>query len=255
MKIQAAVLHEVESPFTLETLELAEPREGEVLLRMLAAGVCRSDWHLVTGATRHPLPVVPGHEGAGRVEAVGPGVDSVRPGDLVTLNWAPACRNCFYCRVGKPNLCATYLDPIWAGTLLDGTVRLALNGQPVHHFCGLAAFAEYVVVPEASCVRMDANLAPTIAALIGCAVATGVGAVLNTAKVQQASSVAVFGAGGVGLNIVLAARLAGAEKIIVIDPEPARRELAQKCGATVTIGDEPDPVQAVREATEGRGAD
>lgn len=255
MKIQAVVLQAKHQPFRLETVELAEPREGEVLVKMEAAGVCRSDWQLVTGATEHPLPVVPGHEGAGRVAAVGPGVSALTTGDLVSLNWAPACGQCFYCTRQMPNLCSTYLEPIWAGTLLDGTTRLTHAGQPLYHYCGLAAFAEFAVVPEASCVKMDTRLDPAVAALIGCAVATGVGAVLNTAQVPPGSLVAVYGAGGVGLNIVMAAALAGAAEILVVDPEPSRQQLALDCGASEIIPAETESAARIRAACAGRGAD
>ncbi|NIL98635.1 MAG: alcohol dehydrogenase catalytic domain-containing protein [Planctomycetales bacterium] len=255
MKIQAAVLFGVREPFRIETVELGEPRAGEVLVKMAAAGICRSDWHLVTGATRHPLPVVPGHEGAGRVEGTGPAVEGLAVGDLVTLNWAPACGRCYYCRAGKPNLCATCLEPVWSGGLLDGTTRLSLAGQRLYHFCALAAMAEYAVVPAASCVKMDSRLPPTVAALIGCAVATGVGAVLNTAHLPAGSQVAVFGAGGIGLNIIQAARLAGAASVIAIEPQSARQALAGECGASHVLAPGPRTVAAIKDLCDGRGAD
>src|SRR6187397_436132 len=136
MKIRAAVLNAVGQPFAIESLELADPRVGEVLVRVAAVGVCHSDWHLVSGDTKHPLPVVPGHEGAGVIEAVGAGVDDIKPGDHVVLNWAPSCGRCFYCLRDRSNLCETYTGPIWAGTMLDGTTRLSRNGEPVYSFCG-----------------------------------------------------------------------------------------------------------------------
>src|SRR5260221_9232094 len=148
MKIQAAVLRKTKTPFSIETLDLAPPRAGEILVRIAAAGVCHSDWHLVTGATTHPLPVVPGHEGAGIIEKVGKGVAKFKRGDHVILNWAPNCGGCFYCRQDRPNLCATYLEPIWAGGMLDGTPRLSKNGRPVFHYCGLACFADHAVVAQ-----------------------------------------------------------------------------------------------------------
>src|SRR6476659_2778196 len=138
MKIQAALLLEAHQPFIVEEVELDEPRAGEVLVKIAAAGVCHSDYHLVSGATKHPMPVVAGHEGAGIVQAVGAGVADIRVGDHVVLNWTPDCGKCFYCLRGKPNLCEAYIDPIWAGTMLDGTPRLSHRGKPVYHFCGLA---------------------------------------------------------------------------------------------------------------------
>src|ERR671922_2602438 len=180
MKIQAAVLYEPNRPFSVEALDLAPPRAGEVLVKVAAAGVCHSDWHLMTGATKHAMPVVPGHEGAGVVEAIGPGVTNLKPGDHVALNWAPSCGHCFYCLNDRPSLCETYVEPIWAGTMLDGTPRLSKDGNPVYHFSALACFADFAVVPQECCVPMPRDVPHTIAALIGCAVTTGVGAVINT---------------------------------------------------------------------------
>lgn len=255
MKIHAALLTEPHKPFLVEEVELDEPRAGEVLVKIGASGVCHSDYHLVSGATQHPMPVVPGHEGAGTVEAVGPGVSRVQPGDHVTLNWAPDCGHCYYCLHGKPNLCETYLKPIWAGTMLDGTPRLSWKGQPVYHFCGLASFAEYAVVPQESCVRIRKDVPFTVAALVGCAVATGVGAAMYTAEVRPGESVVVFGCGGVGLNILQGAVLCGAETIIAVDTNPTKMELARHFGATHTVLAGPDSIKTIRELTGGRGTE
>ena len=222
---------------------------------MAATGVCHSDWHLMTGATRHPTPVVPGHEGAGIVEAVGDGVKSVKVGDHVALNWAPNCGACFYCLHDRPSLCATYVEPIWAGTMMDGSTCLSSGGEPVYHFSALACFAERAVVPEISCVVMPADLPLNIAALIGCAVTTGVGAVLNTAKVTNGAAVAVFGAGGVGLSAVLGARLVGASQIIVVDTSSDKLEMAGAFGATSAVPAGEDAADRIRLLTDGRGAD
>ena len=183
MKIRAAVLHAANAPFEIEDLDLAPPQAGEVLVRVQAVGVCHSDWHLVTGATKHVMPVVPGHEGAGIVAAVGPGVTRCKPGDLVALNWAPSCGACFYCLHDRPSLCSAYVGPLWAGTMMDGTTRLSKAGQPYFHFSGLACFADHCVVPQDCCVLLDHKVPARVAALIGCAVTTGVGAALNTVKV------------------------------------------------------------------------
>lgn len=260
MKVKAAVLRQVHAPFSVETLDLAPPRAGEVLVKIAAAGVCHSDWHLVTGDSQHPLPVVPGHEGSGVVEQVGAGVTAVQPGDHVVLNWSPACGGCFYCGAGQPYLCGTFVDRIWAGTMLDGTTRLSAGGEPVYHFSALACFAERAVVPQACCVPIDPEVPFPIAALIGCAVTTGVGAVLNTAALPAGGRVAVFGAGGVGLSAVMGAKLAGAKQIIAIDPFAARCEAAMKFGATDSIvvhdaNDANEAIEAVRRLTDGRGAD
>ncbi len=255
MQIRAAVLHQVGQPFQVETLDLEGPKAGEVLVKVAAAGVCHSDYHLVTGASKHPLPVVPGHEGAGFVEAIGPGVSDIQPGDFVVLNWAPNCGECFYCQHGRPSLCSTYLEPIWAGTMMDGTARLSRNEQPVFHFSALACFAEYAVVPQESCVRLSKDVRPEVAAIIGCAVTTGVGAVLYTADVQAGSSVVVFGAGGVGLSVILGAKLAGASRIIAVDTNQPKLDLARSLGATHGLTAGPNAVDEIKELTEGRGAD
>ncbi len=255
MKITAAVFYAPHTPFTVESLDLQPPQAGEVLVKMAAAGVCHSDWHLMTGATNHPLPVVPGHEGAGVVEAVGAGVTRLQPGDHVALNWAPSCGHCFYCLRGRPSLCQTYVEPIWAGTMLDGTTRLTKNGQPVYHFSALACFADYVVVPDVCCVPLPKAVPFEIAALIGCAVTTGVGAVLNTAKVEPGSSVVVIGAGGVGLSVIMGAKLAGAAQIIALDAHEAKGDMALAFGATDFLLNHPETNDAVRQMTGGRGAD
>ncbi|CAG0935518.1 S-(hydroxymethyl)glutathione dehydrogenase / alcohol dehydrogenase [Thermoflexales bacterium] len=256
MKIQAALITAPQQPIQIEMLELDPPRAGEVLVQIKACGVCHSDYHLISGATKHPLPVVPGHEGAGIVEAVGDGVTRIQPGDHVVLNWAPSCGHCFYCLRGKPNLCDTFVGPIWNGVMLDGTPRLRWNDQPVYHFSALAAFAEYAVVPQETCVVIRNDVLLSVAALVGCAVTTGVGAVLYSAQVQAGDRVAVFGCGGVGLSVILGAQLAGAQQIIAIDRVPQKLELAKQFGATDVIdASKADAVALVRQLTAGRGAD
>ena len=255
MKVKAAVLEKPGEPFRVEELELVPPRRGEVLVRIVATGVCGSDHHLQTGTTAHPMPVVAGHEGAGLVEEVGEGVTRVGVGDPVVLSWAPCCGNCFYCLHDKPTLCSTWVDPIWKGTLLDGSTRLRRDGLPVHHYCALATFAERCVVSESSCVPVDPTHSLETAAVVGCSVATGVGAVLHTAEMRPGESAAVFGCGGVGLNVIQGAALAGAHPIIAIDPSPARREAAQRFGATATIADPSAAIDEIRERTNGRGVD
>jgi S-(hydroxymethyl)glutathione dehydrogenase / alcohol dehydrogenase len=252
MQIRAAVLDAPGEKFRCETVELQEPRAGEVLVKVEAVGICHSDWHLVTGDTKHPFPLVAGHEGAGTVAALGPETRSgLGPGDLVALNWAPSCGDCFYCLSGRPALCDTYVKPIWAGTMLDGTTRLSRDGVPVFHYSALACFADYCVVPEQCCVKIPDAFNPEIAAVIGCAVSTGVGSVLNTAKVAPGSIAAVIGAGGVGLSTILGLKVAAASKIIAIDPLASRRAAALDMGADYAL----ETAEQVKALTDGRGAD
>lgn len=254
MKIRAAVFHAVGQPFEVREVDLGSPEAGEVLVQMKAVGVCHSDWHLMTGATKHPLPAVVGHEGAGVVAAVGEGVVSLSVGDHVSLNWAPNCGHCFYCEHGRPSLCGAYVEPIWAGTMQDGTTRLSMDGQPLYHYSSLACFADYAVVSEACCIRVSSSTPFEIAAVVGCAVATGVGSVLNTAHVLPESSVAVYGVGGVGLSTVMGAVLAGASTIVAVDPLETRRAAAVDLGATHACAPS-EAVELIRSLTDGRGAD
>jgi S-(hydroxymethyl)glutathione dehydrogenase/alcohol dehydrogenase len=255
--MRAAVLYSPQTPFEIEELVVEAPRQGEVLVEMAASGVCGSDEHVVSGATRHALPVVLGHEGAGVVLQVGPGVERISPGDHVVLSWVPICGECFYCLRGLPAHCERTLDWAWAGTQADGSPRLSLqNGEPVYQLSAISTFAERSVVPAMSCipVRKDAPL--TSAALVGCGVTTGFGAVVNTAHVQPGDTVAVFGCGGVGLNVIQSARAAGARLIIAVDVLPAKLALAETMGAThLANAGEIEPVAFIRQHTQGRGVD
>jgi len=255
MKINAAVLFSANRHFDVETLDLQPPRSGEVLVKIAACGVCHSDWHVATGDTRQPMPCVTGHEGAGVVVEVGPDVANLHPGQHVALSWAPDCGECFYCLRGQPNLCTTYTDPLWKGVMLDGTPRLSLRGSPVYAYCGLAAFAEYTVVPAQACIPLPDSTPLKAAALIGCAVATGVGAALYTASVRPGESVVVYGAGGIGLNILQGAALCGAYPIIAVDTNPAKQDLAKVFGATHFVPADTSTIEAVRALTSGYGAD
>ena len=254
--MRAAVLRAPGEPLSLEELELAPPGPGEVLVRLKASGVCHSDWNVVSGATPNPLPVVLGHEGAGVVEALGEGVTAVAEGDHVVLSWLPSCGHCFYCVQGRPVLCEWSTPAMLAGTMPDGTTRLATNGSAVYHYSFLSTFAERCVVPEASCIPVRRDVPLEIAALVGCAVMTGVGAAINRARVEPGSVVAVFGCGGVGLSAVLGSRLAGAGAIVAVDPVPFKRDLARELGASDALDPaEGDVPLRVRELTGGRGAD
>jgi NDMA-dependent alcohol dehydrogenase len=254
MRAQAAVLFEPGRPLEILEVEVAPPRAGEVLIRLAAAGICHTDLHVMTGHAAAPLPAVLGHEGAGVVEAVGPGVTAVRPGDHVIPLWRLSCGLCEYCSDGRPALCAEGLQVRSTGCLPDGTTRLALGGAPLKHFCGVSSFAEYAVVPERAALVIPDDLPLDRAALLGCAVVSGVGAVVNAARVRPGSRVAVFGTGGVGLNVVQGAALAGAETIIAVDRVARKLDWARRFGAThVVDAAAGDPVAAVRALTGGRG--
>jgi NDMA-dependent alcohol dehydrogenase len=254
MKTRAAVLYEANTPLVVEELELDPPREGEVLVRVAANGVCRSDYHTMVGEWTMPLPMVLGHEGAGVVEAVGPGVTRSKPGDHVILNFRPNCGWCRYCTTGRPVLCSGSNTPRWM--LFDGTVRLHRGDIDIHHYARTASLAEYTVVPESGAVPVRDDMPLDKASLIGCSVTTGVCAAINTAKVQPGSSVVVFGCGGVGLNIIQGAALAGAERIIAVDPLENKLAYAKQFGATdiIVSGDRAGVVDRIRDITHG-GAD
>lgn len=234
MRIQAAVLSAPQAPVAVETVELDEPGPGEVLVRYRASGVCHSDLHVVDGAWPRPMPVVAGHEGAGVVEAVGPGVTHVKPGDHTVLTWLYPCGTCALCVRGRSWLC----QGTTAGkhVLADGTTRVRrLDGSPLFQYLAIGTLAEAAVVPAAACVPVPKELPFDVAALIGCGVATGVGAVVNTARVTPGTKVCVVGCGGVGLSAVMGAALAGADPIIAVDLSPASLALATEVGATHTV--------------------
>ena len=252
--MKAAVLYEKFQPLVIENLELESPREHEVLVRLAASGVCHSDLHYMKGDREHPMPVVLGHEGAGIVEEIGPGVTYAQPGDHVVLSFVPTCGYCSYCVRGRQNLCEARYQ--LKGKMLDGTTRLHNGSQEIHHFNGLSTFGEYAVVPEDSLVKIREDAPLDRVALIGCGVPTGVGAVINTAKVRPGSSVVVIGAGGVGLNVVQGAVLAGAESIIAVDIYGNKLENALEFGATHMVDASlVDVIDRVRDITRGEMAD
>lgn len=255
MQIKAAVLTTPNTPLTIETLTLEAPKDGEVLVKVAACGVCHSDYHVMSGTTQHPVPAVCGHEGAGVVEVVGAGVTRVKPGDHVALSWTPDCGTCFYCQRGNPNLCETFTEPIWAGTMLDGTTRLHHGKDPVYLYCGLGTFSEMLCIPEQSCIPIKKEIPLKVAALVGCAVATGVGAVMYTAGVRPGESVVVLGCGGVGLNVIQGAALSGANPIIAVDLNETKMTMAKRFGATHALLSDDDTLAAIRALTGGRGAD
>lgn len=253
--MKATVLREIGAPLQIEELSLAAPGPGEVKVRIEAAGVCHSDYHYMKGDLQTPLPVVLGHEGAGIVEEVGEGVRSVAPGDHVVLLWRTSCGHCEFCSRGRPALCALGAGIRASGMMMDGTTRLHAGEEEVHHFLGVSCFAEAAVCPEEAVLKIPHDVPLAIAALAGCGVMTGVGAVINTARVEPGSSVLVIGAGGVGLSVVMGAVLAGAGMVIAADLNDSKLEMATSFGAThvVNAGQE-DLVKHVRGLT-GEGVD
>jgi alcohol dehydrogenase len=259
--IRAAVLRELgrprpyaeSRPLAVEELQLEEPREGELLVRVGAAGVCHSDLSVVDGTRPRPLPLALGHEAAGVVEAVGPGVADVTIGDHVVLAFMPSCGRCAECAGAQPTLCAEAIAANTEGRLLGGGSRLRGADGPVHHHLGVSAFGERIVVSRSSAIVVDPSIPLETAALFGCAAVTGVGAVLNTARVRPGDSVAVFGLGGVGLAAVMGAAVAGAAPIVAVDPVAAKRELALELGATEALDPEDAGDVRVRYAFEAVG--
>src|SRR5215813_13986868 len=252
--MRASVLFQQGQPLRTEELELESPRAGEVAVRMTASGVCHSCLHAADGSWAGvPVPIVLGDEGAGVVEAVGPGTDGLHEGDHVILSWAPTCGRCHFCVIGRPNLCERRQPG--RGVLPDGTTRMSLRGERVYHYGHVATYASRTVVAESCAIAIDKRMPLDRAALIGCSVMTGVGAVINTAAVPPGASMAVFGVGGVGLNVVQGGALVTAHPIIAVDMRTERLEHARALGATHAVdASRQDPVAAIRAITR-RGAD
>ena len=256
MKIRAAVLERFADPLEIQELDLAEPRDGEVLVRLVACGVCHTDLYTASGADPSGYaPTVLGHEGAGVVEVVGEGVASVEPGDHVVTLFSPQCRECTHCRDPRTNLCLAIRDQQNQGYLPDGTTRLSREGEPVRHFMGTSTFAEYTVMPEIALANVSKEAPLDRACLFACGLSTGLGAAINTAKVEAGSTCVVFGAGMVGLGAVAGCRLQGAERIVCVDLSEERLELARGQGATDTLEGGPDVVEEIVALTAGFGAD
>ena len=258
MRIRAAVLEGFGAPLAVQEVELAEPRAGEVLVRLVACGVCHTDLYTASGADPSGYaPTVLGHEGAGVVERVGEGVTSLASGDHVVTLFSPQCRECVHCRDERTNLCLAIRDQQNQGLLPDGTTRFSYagDGGPIRHFMGTSTFAEYTVMPEIALAKISRDAPLDRACLFACGLSTGLGAAMNTAKVQPGSTCAVFGAGMVGLGAVAGCRLHGAERIVCVDLSEERLELARGQGATDVLRGGPDAVERILELTDGFGAD
>jgi len=233
MKVTAAVAYKATEPLQIETVELEGPKNGEVMVEIKATGVCHTDAYTLSGADPEGLfPTILGHEGAGVVVEVGSGVTSVKPGDHVIPLYVPEWRQCKFCLSGKTNLCQAIRETQGRGVMPDGTSRFSIGGRMLHHYMGTSTFSNYTVLPEIAVAKVREDAPFEKICYVGCGVTTGIGAVINTAKVQVGDSVVVFGLGGIGLNVVQGARLAGARMIIGIDMNPARRATAEKFGMT-----------------------
>lgn len=263
MRTIAALLYEMKKPhpyadsrpLVVEEVELEGPGPGEVLVEIAAAGLCHSDLSVIDGSRPRPVPMVLGHEASGVVREIGPGVQDLSPGDHVVFSFVPLCGRCVYCATGRPALCEPGNAANARGSLLSGARRFrSQKGTALHHHLGVSAFSGYTVAARESLIRIRPEIPLEAAAVFGCAVLTGVGAVVNTARVEPGARVAVFGLGGVGLSTVLGARLAGALEVVAVDRVAAKLELARRLGATQTVVADGDPVEAVCQLT-GGGAD
>jgi S-(hydroxymethyl)glutathione dehydrogenase/alcohol dehydrogenase len=248
MKTRAAVAWEAGKALSIEDVDIAGPKAGEVLVRIVATGVCHTDAFTLSGADPEGLfPAILGHEGGGIVEEIGSGVTSVKPGDHVIPLYTPECGKCKFCTSGKTNLCQAIRATQGKGLMPDGTSRFSIKGKPVLHYMGTSTFSEYTVLPEIALAKINPNAPLDKVCLLGCGITTGIGAVLNTAKVPSGSSVAVFGLGGIGLSVVQGAVMAQAARIIAIDMNPAKFDMARALGATDCINpqDHDRPIQQV----------
>jgi S-(hydroxymethyl)glutathione dehydrogenase/alcohol dehydrogenase len=256
VKIRAAVLEEFGAPLEVQEIDLAEPGQREVLVRLAACGVCHTDMYTASGADPSGYaPTVLGHEGGGVVEAVGPDVRDLAVGDHVVTLFSPQCRECLHCESERTNLCLAIREQQNLGYLPDGTTRLSRDGEPIRHFMGTSTFAEYTVMPEIALAKVSAEAPLDRACLFACGLSTGLGAAMNTAKVEAGSTCVVFGAGMVGLGAVAGCRLQGAERIVCVDLSDDRLELARGQGATEVLHGGEDTVERILEMTDGFGAD
>ncbi|MFT7667792.1 MAG: S-(hydroxymethyl)glutathione dehydrogenase/alcohol dehydrogenase [Planctomycetota bacterium] len=256
MKIRAAVLEEFGKPLVVQDVDLAGPKEGEVLVRLRACGVCHTDMYTASGADPSGYcPCVLGHEGAGVVEDIGSGVTSLKKGDHVVTLFSPECGECVNCKSGKTNICTAIREQQGKGFMPDGTARFSRNGEPMRHFMGTSTFAEATVMPEIALAKVDPEAKMESICLLACGATTGIAAALWKADVEEGSSVAVFGAGMVGLGAVAGAKLRGAERIFVVDTSKERLALAKRWGATDLILASDNTVDEIVEATGGLGAD
>lgn len=255
---QAAVAWKPNEPLSIETVEVAPPRAGEVRVKVIASAVCHTDAYTLDGHDSEGVfPAILGHEGCGKVESVGEGVTSVVPGDVVIPLYTAECKQCQFCKSGKSNLCSSVRSFTGKGVMSDGTVRFTCKGKEIYHYMGTSTFSEYTVIHEVSCAKVRSDAPMDKICLLGCGVTTGIGAVLKTSKVETGSTVAVFGLGAVGLSVIQGAIMVGASRIIAVDINPSKFTLAKEMGATecVNPNDHKDPIQDVLVALTDGGLD
>jgi len=250
VKTKAAILTGLNKPWEVTELDLDDPKDGEVLIRFTAAGLCHSDEHLRIGDIQCRMPMIGGHEGAGIVERVGPGVSRVKEGDHVVCAFIPSCGHCRWCSTGQQNIC-----DLLEGCLPDGTFRFHAGGEDVGAMCMLGTFSQWSVISEFSCVKVDDDLPLEIAVLCGCGVPTGWGSAVNAADTQVGDTIVIYGIGGIGINAVQGAAMAGASNVIAVDPLPNKREMAQELGATHAVATAGEAQELAQELTRGVGAD
>jgi NDMA-dependent alcohol dehydrogenase len=254
MKVKAAVLHDVKQPWEITELDLDGPRTGEVLIRYVASGLCHSDLHLTEGDLTPRFPIIGGHEGAGIIEEVGPGVTKVKPGDHVVCSFIPSCGTCRYCSTGRQSLCDFGANTTQGG-FPDGTFRFHAGGADYGQMCLLGTFAEYAVISQHSLVKVDESIPLETAVLVGCGVPTGWGSVVYAGNVRAGDTVVIYGVGGIGINAVQAAAYAGAKHVVVVDPLEFKRSTALKFGATHAFATAAEAYPVVKELTRGQLAD
>jgi NDMA-dependent alcohol dehydrogenase len=254
---KAAVLTGIDEPLEIrDDVEVEQPRAGEVKVRMAASGVCHSDLSMQNGTMMAPYPIILGHEGAGVIEEVGEGVTNLAPGDHVVISWVPQCGQCFFCQRDQGHLCEAANTAMLTGGLLDGTTRFVSRGEPLRQMAAAGTFSEVTVIPAIGAVKIPKDFDLKLAALIGCGVLTGTGAAMNTARIRKGDTVAVVGCGGVGLNVIQGARIAGAAEIIAVDMNETKLQMAKDFGATASVNaGQADPVGQVMAMTGQRGAD
>jgi NDMA-dependent alcohol dehydrogenase len=254
MRVRAALLREIPGSYEIRDVELDPPKDHEVLVRYVASGICHSDVHFLTGEHLGVVPMCGGHEGAGVVEQVGPGVAGLKAGDHVIASFIPSCGRCRYCAAGRANLCDLGAK-LQLGPQLDGSYRMHDDGQPISQFLLISTFSPWSVVPEQSLVKVAKDVPLETVCLLGCGVGTGLGSALNAAAVRPGHNVIVMGTGGVGLNAVQGAAMAGAAAVVAVDPNPFKRDMAERLGATHSYGDIAEAADFVRSITNGQGAD